>query len=120
MIQNRALQFIDTVSKHSTAGCVLDAMGKVLNSIGIDFFCMQLLPTPGAALITGASAGIGSRNRSNEDQSRGTPQVPIYWADKPGVVSCAAVAAVSHVAYWAGRRSMIPARRGRFVGDARA
>jgi hypothetical protein len=46
MIQTQALQFIDTVSRHLTAGCVLGSMGKVLNNIGIDIFCMNVLPTP--------------------------------------------------------------------------
>jgi LuxR family transcriptional regulator, quorum-sensing system regulator BjaR1 len=46
MIQNRALQFIDTVSRHLTVGRVLQSMGKALNSIGVNYFCMNLLPTP--------------------------------------------------------------------------
>jgi hypothetical protein len=28
-------------------------------------------------------------------RDRGAPRVPIYWADKPAVVSCAAIAAVT-------------------------
>ena len=45
-MQNRAAQFVDTVSRHLTAGCVLEAMGGALNDIGIDCFCMNLLATP--------------------------------------------------------------------------
>src|ERR1700676_2676831 len=45
-MQNRAAQFVDTVSRHLTAGCVLEAMGSALNDIGIDCFCMNLLATP--------------------------------------------------------------------------
>src|ERR1700722_7053042 len=45
-MQNRAAQFVDTVSRHLTAGCVLEAMGSALNDIGIDCFCMNLLAAP--------------------------------------------------------------------------
>lgn len=46
MLHNRALQFIDTVSRHSTSGSVLEAMTKVLKNVGIELFCVQQLPTP--------------------------------------------------------------------------
>src|ERR1700731_2143268 len=45
-MQNRAAQFVDTVSRPLTAGCVLEAMGSALHDIGIDCFCMNLLATP--------------------------------------------------------------------------
>jgi LuxR family transcriptional regulator, quorum-sensing system regulator BjaR1 len=46
MTRNRALQFIDDVSRYSTPGCVLEAMEKTLSDIGVKFFCMQFLQTP--------------------------------------------------------------------------
>jgi LuxR family transcriptional regulator, quorum-sensing system regulator BjaR1 len=46
MTRNRALQFIDNVSRYSTLGCVLEAMEKTLSDIGVKFFCMQFLQTP--------------------------------------------------------------------------
>lgn len=46
MMENRALEFVDAVSAHVTAGAVLDAMAKELNSVGIDLFCLNLVTTP--------------------------------------------------------------------------
>jgi LuxR family transcriptional regulator, quorum-sensing system regulator BjaR1 len=46
VLHNLALQFIDSVSRHSTPGSVLEAMGKVLKDVGIELFCVQELPTP--------------------------------------------------------------------------
>jgi LuxR family quorum sensing-dependent transcriptional regulator len=47
MTHLEALQFIDVVGRHTTAGCVLESMARTLSGIGIDLFCMNVLPFPG-------------------------------------------------------------------------
>src|ERR1700712_1032525 len=41
-----ALQFIDDLGRHTTAGGVLDSMATTLSGCGIDLFCMNVLATP--------------------------------------------------------------------------
>jgi DNA-binding CsgD family transcriptional regulator len=46
MIEKQALEFIDTISVHTTAGSMLDAMARALKGVGIDMFCLNLVTTP--------------------------------------------------------------------------
>jgi DNA-binding CsgD family transcriptional regulator len=41
MIHDAALDFVDTIERQETIGCVLDAMQKVLGRIGIDLLCLH-------------------------------------------------------------------------------